>query len=464
MVIEPLVRHIPILLLISWVWGMVACSSDPPPECTSDTDCPAGRYCRNEQCTFDCTFNADCPDGFRCTGRGRCERGCVPTNNGVEACDEQDNDCDDETDEDFPGLGQACTNGACQGSWVCSADQTAQECNAPLPADDDATCDGLDQDCDGLTDEDAQAQNCPLQQGICAGATFECLDTGEWSTCDYGADYTEGVDQICDQLDSDCDGQTDEEATPLLQAEDGAWAGDGLDNNCNGIADEPGGLMIRLAPPAEGWIDAYEITVWDNPDCSGNRYGEAGDDYPAAWPPVLDETVDLYACSIGGVIPSAWLTWYRAKRACEAQGKMLCSMGAIGQACSAGTLQLYPYGPVWAADVCNDAITGMGQAAPTGSYTECTVGNGTFDMSGNLGEWIVDLDPEYGGNALVTGIGFECVLCRGGAQCHPCDLMVEKDDENAKDALNCRAGEQDEESFPLNTLEPWLGGRCCLFQ
>jgi len=74
-------------------------------------------------------------------------------------------------------------------------------------------CDGLDNDNDGLTDEDLIAPPCTPQQGVCAGAVQVCLGASGWSGTNspqcYGPGY-EVTEATCDGLDNDCDGQVDE--------------------------------------------------------------------------------------------------------------------------------------------------------------------------------------------------------------------------------------------------------------
>jgi hypothetical protein len=78
-------------------------------------------------------------------------------------CDGLDNDCDGDVDETFPTKGDACADsgvGICQGTGelVCNAAGTGLRCDitqpgqTALPAE---LCNGDDDDCDGMTDENA---------------------------------------------------------------------------------------------------------------------------------------------------------------------------------------------------------------------------------------------------------------------------------------------------------------------
>jgi hypothetical protein len=94
----------------------------------------------------------------------------------AETCNDLDDDCDNVIDEGF-NLGAACNNGqqgACSatGTIVCSADGSGSVCDAPSVEPGEETCNGIDDDCDGETDEDA------AQVGETCDGTgqFSCVD------------------------------------------------------------------------------------------------------------------------------------------------------------------------------------------------------------------------------------------------------------------------------------------------
>ncbi len=73
-------------------------------------------------------------------------------------------------------------------------------------------CNGLDDNCDGSTDEEpvAPTQAECSQVGVCATALeAECVE-GAWQ-CSYNSNFYEADDEVsCDLKDNDCDGSTDE--------------------------------------------------------------------------------------------------------------------------------------------------------------------------------------------------------------------------------------------------------------
>ncbi|RMG15879.1 MAG: hypothetical protein D6729_11810 [Deltaproteobacteria bacterium] len=136
-----------------------------------------------------------------------------------ELCDGMDNDCDGATDEDLVGPPPRCkgagvcagTEAVCDGSngWLCKYPDTYVDVEEGT-----GLCDGLDNDCDGETDEglDVPADVCPAPLGVCVDATPSCQGENGW-VCTFPPGYVadEGSDPTyCDGLDNDCDGLVDE--------------------------------------------------------------------------------------------------------------------------------------------------------------------------------------------------------------------------------------------------------------
>jgi formylglycine-generating enzyme required for sulfatase activity len=161
-----------------------------------------------------------------------------------------------------------------------------------------------------------------------------------------------------------------------------------------------------------GCIDRFEASVWRVPSPTGlnkglvariqqgratvadlvagdaTPLGTTSDDYAPCAHSGQNCVDDVYAVSLPGVTPSAFVTWFQAQQACTNAGKRLPS-SAEWQAAVAGTPDA---GPDDGAMQCNTASGN--HTVATGSRRTCVSSRGAFDMVGNLAEWVADWVPK----------------------------------------------------------------------
>ncbi len=294
-------------LVVSVCVSLATCgdsTAGPGDFCEGDSDCRKDLVCRNNICVQGGSGECDppCQDQVQTCFQGACVDIANPTDkdgDGTQAgedcndfdptihpgaqeyCDGVDNNCDGLTDEGCP----ACQSGEVQ---PCSTDlgeciagvQTCgqagwEACTGSGPQPE--SCDGLDNDCDGLTDEvcpclPGDQFPCGAGVGSCAEGTQTC-ENGAWSGC---ADGELPQPERCNGADDDCDGTADdgfnlgapctgegECGTGVVECvadldticssmpggstdQSGQEVCDGLDNDCDGLSDE--GLEADVAP------------------------------------------------------------------------------------------------------------------------------------------------------------------------------------------------------------------------
>ncbi|MCC7538451.1 MAG: hypothetical protein IT379_19660, partial [Deltaproteobacteria bacterium] len=124
---------------------------------------------------------------------------------GDEDCDGAPNDgC--ECVEGDPDLPCGTSLGACERGFQRCVSGTRTECEGAVGPSAEI-CNGVDDDCDGTTDEDL-TRPCGSDLGACRPGTETCRD-GEWATCAGGVRESA---EVCNGVDDDCDGMTDEGA------------------------------------------------------------------------------------------------------------------------------------------------------------------------------------------------------------------------------------------------------------
>lgn len=181
----------------------------------------------------------------------------------------------------------------------------------------------------------------------------------------------------------------------------------------------------KMARVGATCVDVYKASVWSTPT-GRTQFGVTVDDYPCS-NNANDCTgaTAIYARSEAGVMPSRFITWFQAQQACANSGKRLLT-NAEWQQAAAGTPDGAP---------CIVDAEGPG---PTGT-AGCESNWGTFDMVGNIWEWVADwiqgsddaidegfISSDLYGNDVIFGIDevfpeedrFPPALIRGGTFRH----------------------------------------------
>ncbi len=240
----------------------------------------------------------------------------------AEICNGVDDDCDGAIDEevtrsfyrDADGDGYGDTLDRVEGceaaSGYVSDDTDCDDSDPAVHPGAQERCNGVDDDCDGQWDEDAQDAGSwyPDQDedgyGADSGAVSSCTQpddhVAEGGDCD-DADETihPGADEYCDEIDNDCDGETDEadavDPFSYFLDDDGDGYGQSdeptqacslpsgyaeLDGDCDDGDDliHPGAdeYCDEIDQDCDGAVDdddAVDAPLW-YPDVDGDGYGD----------------------------------------------------------------------------------------------------------------------------------------------------------------------------------------------
>lgn len=228
-----------------------------------------------------------------------------------ELCDDQDNNCDGEIDEglqlysyyydeDQDGFGtasrdtQTCLGMAPSGFVVSDSDCDDQDPSINPAAEE--ICDNIDNNCDGNTDENLQLYSYYYDQdqdgfGTASRDTQTCLDVApsgyvvsDADCDDQDAAINPAAEEICDDIDNNCDGNVDEDLQRYTYY---------LDADGDSYGDIALSIQICYDLPAAGYV--VDSTDCDDQDADINPAAfEICDDVDNNCDGQVDEELALY--------------------------------------------------------------------------------------------------------------------------------------------------------------------------
>jgi hypothetical protein len=256
-------------------------------DCLTDPDCAIGTVCANNSCVPGCSAIQPCATGQACCGTT-----CKETLFDIQNCGSCGNAC-----PDLPNAAEVCYNGIC-GQGAC--DPGFVDCDSLVPGCETAgtvcTC------TPGATQPCYFGPPGTAGVGICKSGTQTC-GAGGWESC--VGQVVPAIAEICGNgLDDNCDGQVDEDAdldgdgygacggdccdqvgpncgNPAL-VNPGAFEvpGNGVDDDCDGIVDNPvplcdSGLASNSSNALDyaKAIDLCQFTVENPPTLQQKKWG-----------------------------------------------------------------------------------------------------------------------------------------------------------------------------------------------
>jgi hypothetical protein len=270
------------------------------------------------------TCTNDCGEGAEiCRGGDWVE--CSAPGPGTEVCNGKDDDCDGIADNGFdcaPGDESDCGSdvGACEfGTQTCTDTCHWGTCKGDVgPKDED--CDGVeDEDCDGTVDNGCSCDDGDTK-GCCGGSTISCTN-GVWPSCPAPPSET------CNGLDDDCSGVADDNLPSMFLDDEDSSGIDDCGHAYTGAfltpiyEDSPAKTYTFYLAKEDGSEDRdfFSFTTFDATDASC-----ASNDYECFWMKVTieepsDTDVEMCLYEVGDVGVSTSCASYDAK-ACSGEG------------------------------------------------------------------------------------------------------------------------------------------------
>jgi hypothetical protein len=273
-----------------WDWNNPNRGSYGGQPCMVSTDCPYGQACTAGVCTGICNNPSGQPYQGLCQSNppvnGSALAGVPETCNGV------DDDCDGVTDDNLGNV--TCGLGNCNTSvYSCTPyvgtdgflHGTATNCPAFEPASSPETCNGEDDDCDGITD-DHLTDTGLCGSGPCRRSQYSCvLQSGSWASTSSCPPWLPGTESCVVSPPSATPYGNPAACTPNLALASSETC-NGLDDDCDSVTDDWG-------PSGQTCSQASDCGTGPNWACVGGQCVNHGTLFQYYYPPPSQADITL---------------------------------------------------------------------------------------------------------------------------------------------------------------------------